>query len=129
MKQQLTKEQSQRLIELGVPVEKASVNIVEETHGESHSWTYPTFTIGDLLNILPKVIFDSRDNHDYSFNIRWCSESYEVCYYNRTVAHSLFPIIHKKELLDALFDLVVLCAKNKIELQKMKIKYGLIRFD
>ena len=56
MKQQLTKEQSRKLIELGVPTEKASSSVVEETQGNGCSWTYPVFTTGDLQELLPKEI-------------------------------------------------------------------------
>lgn len=108
MKQQLTKEQSRRLIELGVPAEKASNSVVEETHGDGQSWTYTVFTIGDLLEVLPKEI----GNDGYmTLGIEVLSDEYKyfwrVLYYD--CAGSVFE---EDELIDALFDLVVWFIEN-----------------
>ena len=76
MKDQVTSiEQSKRLIELGVPAEKASMvwemdedcarlkiwNTDEETrrilHNKYPNYYVPAFTVADLLELLPSVIF------------------------------------------------------------------------
>ena len=109
MKQQLTKEQSKRLIELGVPTEKASESVVEENHGENHSWTYPVFTIGDLLEVLPKEI-GNAGYMTLGMEVLYDEEKYfwKVLYYD--CAGSVFE---EDELIDALFDLVVWCIDNR----------------
>lgn len=61
MKTELTKEQSQHLIDLGVPKEKASD--IEEYSDPVSQWTHrgaPIFKLEDFLNgeILPKEIDD-----------------------------------------------------------------------
>jgi hypothetical protein len=77
MKDQVTSiEQSKRLIELGVPAEKASMvwemdedcarlkiwNTDKETrrvlHNKYPNYYVPAFTVADLLEVLPKAIWD-----------------------------------------------------------------------
>lgn len=77
MKNQVTSiEQSKRLIELGVPAEKASMvwemdedcarlkiwNTDKETrrvlHNKYPNYYVPAFTVADLLEVLPKAIWD-----------------------------------------------------------------------
>lgn len=61
MKTQLTKEQSQHIINLGVPKEKASMSFQEgwkeyENGIFEKGITYPIFRLTDLLEILPKEL-------------------------------------------------------------------------
>lgn len=116
MKQQLTKEQSRRLIELGVPTEKASASIAEETQGDGCSWTYPVFTIGDLLEVLSKEIYVEKSlcGSEKSLTIIIENELAVATYsyYDGEDTYSDCAKICKKELIDALFDLAVWCIEN-----------------
>ena len=126
MKQQLTKEQSRRLIELGVPTEKASSSVVEETQGNGCSWTYPVFTIGDLLEVLPKDIRVEKSwgeslIYDININVKhrkwWVSYRYDI-YQEDVFGREEYTgcydegIFSGGQLIDALFDLVVWCVEN-----------------
>lgn len=105
MKDQVTSiEQSKRLIELGVPVEKASMvwrwgwvcGTVDEENYELKIWQeckmdkilayqefpesfIPAFTVADLLGIIPKTITDGR-GIVYKLNIGICSST-NHCWY------------------------------------------------
>lgn len=57
MKIELTKEQSEHLIELGVPKEKANAKISYGFLGYD-----PIFRLTDLLEILPKEFIPNKDN-------------------------------------------------------------------
>lgn len=109
MKNQVTTiEQSKRLIEMGVPAEKASMRWFQELEYESESRTwgqtnnrfiqlprqefpidyetfYPAFTVADLMGMMPKDIPAAGDqSHDYALTIshRFC---WKLCYEdNRT---------------------------------------------
>lgn len=113
MKQQLTKEQSRRLIELGVPTEKASASVVEETQGDGHSWTYPVFTIGDLLDVLPKFnrgrLTIMRDNDKWAVGNMYDLNDNKDSVYQGGVWKL---VSRKKELIDALFEFVVYFVKT-----------------
>lgn len=111
MKTKLTTEQSAHLIELGVPREKASLILpiasyeIEDilvTNGK------PIFTLTNLLEILPKDIYTDRD---YPFRIEsWfveCAVVWDIQYVG--IAESF---IQNKELIDALYELVVWCIEN-----------------
>lgn len=84
MKEQVTSiEQSKRLIELGVPAEKASMvwddssckgHILKiwDVDDETKAWHYrmdssayvPAFTVADLLGLLPNVIQDTHNTYE-----------------------------------------------------------------
>lgn len=109
MKQQLTKEQSQRLIELGLPTEKASASVVEEKQGNGCSWTYPVFTIGDLLEVLPKDLgVCGFDTLIMEVQEKCGKYTWRALYYDSAGAS-----FGHAELIDALYELVVWCIKNK----------------
>lgn len=107
MKTQLTKEQSQRLIELGVPKEKASLQVLFEEDGPFDIWnedilSRPIFTLTDLLEILPREI------EDCPIEIIWeQKESKWNCIYAGLISQM------SEELIDALYRLTVWCIKNK----------------
>lgn len=106
MKTQLTKEESARLISLGVPKEKASERNQVETQilrGYSYTWEY-IFTLTDLLEILPKEI-----GHHSCISISWnfITEKWDVDYdYTQGSWHG------SKELIDSLYELCVWCLEN-----------------
>lgn len=64
MKIRLTKEESQHLIDLGVPKEKASMTSNQIERGEVYYNDYyqEIFTLTDLLEILPKELSDANTN-------------------------------------------------------------------
>lgn len=86
MKQKLTKEQSQRLIELG--------NVL-------------AFTIGDLLEVVPKDLYDDGYTTLRIETMYVGKQLWEVSYHN--CDESEFSSV---ELIDALFDLVVWFVEN-----------------
>lgn len=107
MKEQLTKEQSQHLIELGVPKDKASRCISEGGNSDvfrvdggyitKRGTVYSIFTLIDLLEILPKEIKNRND-----INMEWHSlmECYVVGYGSIETSRRF-----AKELIDALYEL------------------------
>lgn len=109
MKTTLTKEQSQHLIDLGVPKEKAS----DSWHFKPVDVYYPIFTLSDLLEILPPEIwnFDIEGNMQFSMvyeNGKW-NVSYTEEYYER---HKCCIGYSKEELVDALYELCVWTIEN-----------------
>lgn len=92
MKNQVTSiEQSERLIELGVPAERASMAWIDPLDTNEYILTsklrhfYPSeqdiaaFTVADLLGIIPKTITDGR-GIVYKLNIGICSST-NHCWY------------------------------------------------
>ena len=79
MKTQLTIEQSQKLIELGVDAKLASEReFIDKTERDSNQFLeieeYPRFTLTDILSILPKEI------DGYHLNIEASDDGYDVAY-------------------------------------------------
>lgn len=108
MKTTLTKTQSERLIKLGVPKEKASIKYIEEIRivksHEVYDWAWQ-FTLTDLLEMLPKEI-----ENRFCINIDWnfLTETWGVDYdYTEGSFHSA------KELIDSLYKLCVWTIENK----------------
>lgn len=102
MKTRLTREESQHLIDLGVPKEKASD--IEEYNDPISQWTHrgaPIFKLEDFLNgeILPKNLNPDK-LIDFSFSWNSNKELWLACYL--FVHHS---IKHAEELIDALYQL------------------------
>lgn len=102
MKPQLTREESQHLIDLGIPEEKASVRHIELTLEE-----YRVFNLTDLLEILPKEI----DNH-HSLNICYIRNQWWSEYISYITEEA---IVQKEgiELIDSLYELCVWCLESK----------------
>ena len=90
MKTHLTKEQSQRLMELGVPREKASRKHIELTLEE-----YRTFDLCDLLEILPKFVGQSGLDIHVIATGEW-----QAMFYAYHPSSKIAP-----ELIDALYEL------------------------
>lgn len=103
MKTKLTHEESQHLIDLGVP--KAKASDIEEYNDPISQWTHrgaPIFKLEDFLNgeILPLWIEFGNDKYGLSIKCNIVG-GYDVCY------DELFYSFNfcKKELIDSLFEL------------------------
>ncbi len=121
MKTELTIEQSQRLIELGVDANKASKEIATTISEQEYSDPCrPIFTLADLLGILPKEIeVESRDgdiddawlflvwdtNGDYADNHEWLAAY--------TAGFTYIANKHAPELIDATYSLLIWLIENK----------------
>lgn len=116
MKTTLTKEQSQHLIDLGIP--KAKASDIEEYSDPISQWTHrgaPIFKLEDFLNgeILPKeIMLDKEHGLDFGWDFyankwvaQYCDEDY-LCLYEKAQYYA-------EELIDALYELTVWCIKNK----------------
>ena len=78
---------------------------VEEVVGISANHIYPIFTIGDLLEVLPKEI-ETDGGLRYGLNIMYDERAWRVCYLN---GHSTTATVYCDELIDALFDFIIWC--------------------
>lgn len=112
MKMQLTKEQSQHLIDLGVPKEKASAYTYEESHKykggiELPPVQVPIFTLTDLLGILPKEIEITEGCKD-TLVIDFIGGSVFAQYTFQTRTRQ-----EEDELIDALYELCVWCLEKE----------------
>lgn len=122
MKTQLTKEQSQHLIDLGVPKEKASEFGIDDYSSSSpinggliiYGDDYPIFTLTDLLEILPKEIdlkfSDERIAHSY-FKITVYKNEWIASYEFYEPVQGAYTV-KKEELIDSLYELCVWCLEN-----------------
>lgn len=115
MKTELTKEQSQHLIDLGVPEKMASCELVEsmeQVYGDKPR--IKIFTQTDLLEMLPKYIDCEVEGTKYAADF--------VFFWNNRFLHyeagyDLFDMWDKShrctdELIDALYELTVWCIAN-----------------
>lgn len=106
MKTCLDKTQSQHLIDLGVPKEKASIE--QDMYGPA------LFTLTDLLEILPKEIEGRYINHslcmNYGCDMPESEHNLWFAYYDDL--NDLEPK-YAKELIDSLYELCVWCLKSK----------------
>ena len=115
MKTNLTPEQSQRLIELGVDPSKASdfeeldVTDPNDPNQFLELEYYRLFTLSDILSLLPKEIAN-EDGDPYGLQMDY-DNKWEACYFNwvnftmvcmEGSMHSEFA----PELIDALFELL-----------------------
>lgn len=91
MKEQLTKKQNRKLIDLGIPESRASGAV----YGLMN---YPCFTIPDLISLVPKFVRGElvimRDGKNWEVGVRYPDGT-------------LKTVHHRKELIDALYDFVV----------------------
>lgn len=109
MKTELTIEQSQRLIELGVSADKASKEIATTIGEQEYSDPrHPILTLTDLLQIPPKTIY--IDGTMLSLTITGCGMQWCVQYVGWYHATDFFI---QDELVDALYELTIwLIEKN-----------------
>lgn len=110
MKINLTNEQSQRLIELGVDPSKASKREIVHDPNPQKEYIATIFTFIDILSLLPKEI----EVPDYWGEVDTCSLSittnndvWKVSYYGVDNVFRKAP-----ELIDALFELLVWVLQN-----------------
>ena len=98
MKQYLDKDQTAKLIELGFPKPQSIVNVDVDYSIRDHT-IYNAYSIGELIELLPKEITDEYDEvTSLEFNTT------EVYYTNLRVM-SYYK--NSAELIDALFDMCV----------------------
>lgn len=129
MKTELTREQNQHLIDLGVPKEKASLvavkqicdwqrkpkknpkeYIVKNPHmpvvmGFEEFEKRPIFTLADLIGILPNKV-DGCNRMIESSNE--CHYAYYCCSYGR-----IGNLNQSEELIDSVYGLTIWCIENK----------------
>lgn len=129
MKTELTKEQSQHLIDLGVPEKMASSELVEsmeQVYGDKPR--IKIFTQTDLLEMLPKVIrIDAKDEFEYLTKRIGCNGNrpyYQTIKYNFyekwTISYECDNSLNcgcleyfvAEECIDALYNMAVWCIKN-----------------
>lgn len=110
MKDKLTIEQSQRLIELGVDPSRASKREIVHDPNPKKEYTATIFTFIDILSLLPKEI----EAPDYWGEVDTCSlgittnnDVWEVSYYGVDNVFRKAP-----ELIDALYSLLVWAIEN-----------------
>lgn len=116
MKTNLTPEQSQRLIELGVDPKLASESTkVFEPIDANHRWEseVPIFTLSDILSLLPKEMYSEERDIFYRLNIEMGNFSSSVCYKHYGYTQTFGPTKTAPELIYALFELLVWCITNK----------------
>lgn len=112
MKQNLTVEQSDKLVKLGVDRYKASQTIVTDDYNEAtEDFQHPIFTLADLLSLLPKEIEDENNipyhlNIDYPYLIGGVSARY-LDEDGDSLTGVLCP-----ELIDALYELLIYILQN-----------------
>lgn len=118
MKTQLTAEQSAKLIELGVSPERASESNSSVAYGNGARGIMkvpetPIFTLADILDILPKEInafgIPARLQM-YNHPAEYWIASY-VTYDGGTLTYQN-PCSAEKELIDALYSLLVWCLEK-----------------
>ena len=118
MKTQLTAEESAKLIELGVSPERASESNSSVAYGNGARGIMkvpetPIFTLADILDILPKEInafgIPARLQM-YNHPAEYWTASY-VTYDGGTLTYQN-PCSAEKELIDALYSLLVWCLEK-----------------
>ena len=102
MKTTLTVKESARLIELGVDPKMASNTTITD-YDLDMVYYAPRFSVGDLINILPKEISDSvlGMEYDSEFHQWW-------------VGYNSVSLKSAPELIDALNTLLIWCLEQKI---------------
>lgn len=104
MKTELTHEQSQRLFDVGVPKEAASIK--EDIHGPA------LFTLTDLMKLLPTKLSNRDDTYLFKIEGDDNSEEYWVSYYHyKCFDGNVMPMCiyarAEEELIDALYCTVI----------------------
>lgn len=119
MKQHTTTEQTAKLIELGFEKPKSinSIKVVghlittaEDLIGEPPSVMggkrTANYSIGELIEMLPnKIVSDMDDEYVDEYSYLRIEEGWDVCYINGL--YEVDKVRHSKELIDALYDMIV----------------------
>lgn len=120
MKDRLTPEQSQRLIELGVDPHTASKSHIvckEPYLGAPNRFCNdvkaPIFNLADVISLLPKEMYSAERDIFYRLNIEMGKFSSSVGYKHYGYPRNFGPTKTAPELIDALFELLVWCITNK----------------
>ena len=102
MKLYTSKEQTAKLIELGFEKPKSM-------KGEHNGWQFmptPAYSIGELIEMLPpKIETEMEDESDDEYAWLSFEEGWDVLY--RSGCYIVERIRHSKELIDALFEMLV----------------------
>lgn len=116
MKTELTTEQSNHLIELGIPEEWAS--LCEQSFDDGYRKN-PIFNLDDLLVILPSSIFcynefctRQYDRYIVTKELGNGKAQYVLYYECKEIPYTLNPIIYEDELIDGLYKLLVWVIEN-----------------
>jgi hypothetical protein len=103
MRQFTTPEQTAKLIELGF--EKPKCEVKAEQAGD-YAWYNPAYSIGELIEMLPpKIETEMEDESDDEYAWLSLEEGWDVLY--RSGYYIVERVIHSKELIDALFEMLV----------------------
>lgn len=108
MKTELTVEQSQHLIELGVPKGKANEVIFNPNVNEFDF----VFRLTDLLQILPNVMHKEKQAYHYNLVMYWAEEEKKWRVTYDAIGDNMGSET-ATELIDALYELTVWCIENK----------------
>lgn len=123
MKQYLTKQQTEELIKLGLPVpDRAELKDQEDPIKEAEyypaifdddGWPelYQPYDIGELIEMLPKSI--NNINGSNNLNIFFARNYWHIVYLNHHTNHDLRRA-SDQELIDALYKIVVKLKKDCI---------------
>ncbi|WP_289756322.1 hypothetical protein [Muribaculum intestinale] len=118
MKTQLTTEESAKLIELGVSPERASESKSSVAYGNGARGIMkvpetPIFTLTDIIDILPKTLDvkgESARLQVYNHPAGYWVVSYATCDGGTLTYQN--PCSAEKELIDALYSLLVWCLEK-----------------
>lgn len=104
MKQYTSQDQTAKLIELGFEKPKMAAPALKWVDGEP---TFePQYTIGELIEMLPpKIETEMEDESDDEYAWLSFEEGWDVLY--RSGCYIVERIRHSKELIDALFEMLV----------------------
>lgn len=129
MKQVLTIEQMQHLQELGCSTRNASMCLIRDTEGNRHlsvhdEYCYgaaymnpiPSYTLADIIEMLPKQIED-RDGYQSYIVIYHDGKMWVVSYSSEDEEYSEMGYQYHYEsgieLIDAAYEMLCWCLKNK----------------
>lgn len=118
IKDKLTLEQSQRLIDWGIdPTEASEKAKVYETIDAKHRWEseMPVFSLSDILRLLPREIRDAEIWEHFYLTIETdCNNTWLATYREYCGGEIVMEIGEKvaPELIDALYELLVWVLQN-----------------
>jgi len=115
MKNQVcSKEQMEELVKFGVDVSSASMcyvktgctgNMLRINNEDYYGIIYPTFTVVDMLNLMPKNI------NDYYFEFTMGSPSYYSCRYFSSYTENELYFSEEESIIDAVYNTFLQLAK------------------